>query len=405
MPASSEGPSVGRLGDRRVFSSADARALAARRLPRLVFDFIDGAAGSELAPERNCKALSDVLLQPRVLGNVAQRSLAKTILGHNFDLPFGIAPMGMCGLATAGADNLLAAAALERNMPICLSSAASMSIEDLRDVAGDHAWFQLYAMPTPDQTMALVDRARAAGYQNLILTVDVPQVARRLRDVRNGFEAPFRMGPRQLLDFALHPAWSLPMWKHGRPNPVNLDNNRFDRNASRAGANWEFLDQLRERWSGNLIVKGVMSVPDALRIRDAGADAIWVSNHGGRQLASAPATASVLPAIRAAVGQDYPLIFDSGVRSGEDVVKALALGADFVMLGRPLLFTLGANGAKGLAGLLDEFAQEISTVMAQIGVCDAAGIGPVNLYAGASDHDNRGIGLTAPVSITERHVG
>ena len=393
------------LGDRRVFSSADARALAARRLPRLVFDFIDGAAGSELAPERNCRALADVLLQPRVLGNVGQRTIAKSILGQAFDVPFGIAPMGMCGLATAGADNLLAEAARERNMPICLSSAASMSIEDLRRIAGDHAWFQLYAMPTPDQTMALVNRARAAGYQNLILTVDVPQVARRLRDVRNGFEAPFRMGPRQLLDFAMHPAWSLPMWRHGRPNPVNLDNNRFDRSASRAGANWAFLDQLRDLWSGNLIVKGVMSIPDALRIWDAGADAIWVSNHGGRQLAAAPATADVLPAIRAAVGQDYPLIFDSGVRSGEDVVKALALGADFVMLGRPLLFALGANGAPGLAGLLDEFAQEISTVMAQIGVCDAAGIGSVNLFSGPPGHDGSETESTAPVSLTERHVG
>lgn len=380
MPASTNDSSLGRFGDRRVFSSADARALAARRLPRLVFDFIDGAAGSERAPERNCNALAEVLLQPRVLGNIGQRSIAKSILGQDFGVPFGIAPMGMCGLATAGADNLLVAAALERNMPICLSSAASMSIEDLGSVAGEHAWFQLYAMPTPDQTMALVDRARAAGYRNLILTVDVPQVARRLRDVRNGFEAPFRMGPRQLLDFAMHPAWSLPMWRYGRPYPVNLDNNRFDRNASRAGANWASLDQLRELWTGNLIVKGVMSVPDALRIRDAGADAIWVSNHGGRQLASAPATANVLPAIRTAVGQDYPLIFDSGVRSGEDVVKALALGADFVMLGRPLLFALGANGRKGLAGLLDEFAQDISTVMAQIGVCSASEIGRANLY-------------------------
>ena len=405
MPASTEKSSAGWMGDRRIFSSADARALAARRLPRLVFDFIDGAAGSELAPERNCRALADVLLQPRVLGNIGQRSIAKSILGQDFDVPFGIAPMGMCGLATAGADNLLASAALERNMPICLSSAASMSIEDLRSVAGEHAWFQLYAMPTPDQAMALVDRARAAGYRNLILTVDVPQVARRLRDVRNGFEAPFRMGPRQLLDFALHPAWSLPMWRHGRPNPVNLDNSRFDRNASRAGANWAFLDQLRELWTGNLIVKGVMSVPDALRIRDAGADAIWVSNHGGRQLAAAPATADVLPDIRKAVGEIYPLIFDSGVRSGEDVVKALALGADFVMLGRPLLFALGANGAKGLSGLLDEFAQEISTVMAQIGICDATDIGPANLFAGPHDDDSSGAGSRASVSLAERHVG
>jgi isopentenyl diphosphate isomerase/L-lactate dehydrogenase-like FMN-dependent dehydrogenase len=368
------------LGDRRIFSADDARSLAQRRLPRLVFDFVDGSAGSECAPDRNCRALEEVLLQPRVLGNVGQRSLATTILNEAFDVPFGIAPMGMCGLATAGADAMLAQAAVARNMPIGLSSAASMSIEDLNAIAGNRAWFQLYAMPTTEQTMALVDRARASGYETLILTVDVPQVARRLRDVRNGFEAPFRIGCRQFLDFARHPAWSLAMWRHGRPYPVNLDNNRFDRTASRAGANWAFLGQLRDNWRGKLIVKGVMSVSDALRIRDAGADAIWVSNHGGRQLASAPATANVLPLIRAAVGADYPLIFDSGVRSGEDVVKALALGADFVMLGRPLLFALGANGAKGLDGLLDELTQEISTVMAQIGACKTSEIGRANLH-------------------------
>ena len=366
------------IGQARIQTSDEARALARRRLPRLMFDYIDGAAGKEHAAARNLDALGARQLMPRVLAPAAQCSLKKTFLGQTLALPFGIAPMGMCNLAWPGADQLLAAEAVRRGMPHGVSTAASSTLEAMAEQAGTLAWFQLYVTGTLEAAWGLVDRAKAAGYQVLILTVDVPRVAPRPRDVRNGFTMPFHIGPRQFMDFALHPHWSLASLFHGMPRPANFDNapggKGFDRHASRAGANWAFLDELRRRWDGQLIVKGVLSPEDAQRIQAAGADAIYVSNHGGRQLDSAPPAITALARVRAAVGPDYPLVFDSGVRSGEDILKALACGADLVMLGRPLLYALGADGARGLASLLDALLNELGVAMAQLGLADVSDI-------------------------------
>ncbi len=366
------------VGKARIHTSDEARALARRRLPRLMFDYIDGAAGKEHAAARNLDALDARQLMPRVLAPAEQCSLKQTFLGQALGLPFGIAPMGMCNLAWPGADQLLAAEAVRRGMPHGVSTAASSTLEAMAKQAGTLAWFQLYVTGTLEAAWGLVDRAKAAGYQVLILTVDVPRVAPRPRDVRNGFTMPFHIGPRQFMDFALHPHWSLASLFHGMPRPANFDNapggKGFDRHASRAGANWAFLDELRRRWDGQLIVKGVLSPDDAQRIQAAGADAIYVSNHGGRQLDSAPPAITALARVRAAVGPDYPLVFDSGVRSGEDILKAMACGADLVMLGRPLLYALGADGARGLASLLDALVNELGVAMAQLGLADLGDI-------------------------------
>ena len=366
------------LGHKRVHTSDEARVLARRRLPRLVFDYIDGAAGKEHAAARNLDALDAQQLLPRVLAPTDQCKLGQRFLGQTLALPFGIAPMGMCNLAWPGADQLLAAEALRRGMPHGISTAASSTLEAMGAQAGSLAWFQLYVTGTLEAAWGLVDRAKAAGYQVLILTVDVPRVAPRPRDVRNGFTMPFHIGPRQFLDFALHPHWSLASLLHGMPRPANFANvpggKGFDRHASRAGANWAFLDELRRRWDGQLIVKGVLSPDDAQRIQAAGVDAIYVSNHGGRQLDSAPAAITALARVRAAVGPDFPLVFDSGVRSGEDILKALACGADLVMLGRPLLYALGADGARGLASLLDALVNELGVAMAQLGLAEVGDI-------------------------------
>jgi (S)-mandelate dehydrogenase len=373
----------------------DARRLARRRQPRIIFDFIDGAAGQETAASLNQSALSAIRLAPRVLGEVAGNDLGSSILGLPLGLPFGIAPMGMCNLAWPGADRMLAAEAMRRTMALCVSTASSTSLEDMLRLTDGQAWFQLYVSGSAEAGMVLVERASAAGYGTLILTVDVPKVAPRPRDVRNGFQTPFRLRPSQFLDFALHPHWSLSTLKAGVPTTANfqLDNgaNRFDRHASRAGANWEFLDRLRAAWKGRLIVKGVLSPDDALRIRDAGADAIYVSNHGGRQLDAAPAAITMLPRVRAAVGASYPLLFDGGVRSGEDIVKALASGADFVLLGRPMLYALGADGARGLADLVDALQEGIAVTLAQIGL------------RRVRDIDHRVLGATAAITTHPFH--
>ena len=219
------------------------------------------------------------------------------------------------------------------------------------------------------------------------MTVDVPVVSRRVRDLRNGFIVPFKIGLKQFVDFSLHPHWSLSTLFKGIPEPKNFrhgSKNRFDRNASRAGANWEFLDALREKWKGNLIVKGIMDTDDASRVQNAGVDAIWVSNHGGRQLDSSPPALSALPKIRNTVGPNLPIIFDSGARNGEDVVKALALGANFVMLGRPIMMALAASSKKGLNDYLSLLKDEIGVVMAQLGINDLEKISGDVLYDGIS---------------------
>ena len=361
---------IGLPSSKRIFCTEDARQLARSRLPKLVFDYIEGAAGREVAVRRNQTRFDQIMLQPRVMNRTPNRSTATRLFGRDHGLPFGIAPMGMCNLSWPGADRFLAEAASASSIPICLSSAASSTIEDMRRWAGDNAWFQLYVGPSMDQSLELVERARNAGYETLILTVDVPKVARRVRDLKNGFQMPFSIGPNQFVDFACHPRWSIATLLHGIPKPRNFaaDGNRFDRHASREGADWAFLDRLRELWQGQLIVKGIMAPADARRVQASGADAVYVSNHGGRQFDSAPPAIDLLPQIRAAVGPDYPLLFDSGIRSGEDVVKALALGADFVMIGRPFLYALAAEADLGLRSLIRVFAGEIDLAMTQIGL-------------------------------------
>ncbi len=353
-----------------IYSVEDARRLARLKMPKLIFDYIDGAAGDEGANQRNQSCISEIKMLPRVLVNVDDKLLEKSLLGKQWNLPFGIAPMGMCNLTHPRGDKFLASAASKRKIPHCLSTMSSSSIENVGKWAGGNAWFQLYMGQSEAQAMSLVDRAEVAGYDTLILTVDVPEVAPRRRDMRNGFKSPLKIGPKQFFDFALHPLWSIPTLIAGAPELANFEKGEFDRDAKRGQADWDFLDRLRAAWSGKLVVKGVLSPEDAVRIQSAGADGIYVSNHGGRQLGSAPAAIDQLPLIRAAVGEKFALIFDSGIRDGEGVVKALAMGADFVMLGRSLLYGMGANGERGLEQVLELIVNEVRLAMAQLGCAD-----------------------------------
>ncbi len=378
MPTQLLGPLPGPLlgSSARLHSVEDARRAARWRMPKLIFDYVDGAAGAEQAALRNQQSLDDVQLQPRALVNVDKRDISHSFLGTQWQRPFGIAPMGMCNLTWPDADAMLAAAAVSNGMPVGLSTAASSSIEETWERAGENAWFQLYVGQSIDLGLSLVDRAATAGYTTLILTVDVPQVAPRLRDLRNGFKAPLKIGPRQFLDFALHPEWSIRTLLGGTPELANFrtesGHTAFNREDGRGKITWEFLKQLRDHWKGQLIIKGIMHADDAMQARDLGVDAVYISNHGGRQLDSAPAAITRLPLIRQAVGADCPLLFDSGIRNGESIVKALASGADFVMLGRPYMYGIGAAGADGLQRIIDILSAEISQTMAQIGATGIA---------------------------------
>ena len=363
------------LASQKIFSIKDARELSRKRLPKLVFDFIDGASGDEKLAEINSRALDQIRLEPKVLRNVEKRSLKKKVLGYEFDFPFGFAPMGMTNLSWPGADSMLAAESARNNIPTCVSMASTTTLEKMYELSEGHSWMQLYIFQDENFVMELLDRAKNTGYEVVILTVDVPVLSRRTRDDKNGFSYPFKIGPKQFFDFATHPTWSLSTLLSGIPKPMNYVTSKsgdgiFKRKESRGSTDWDTLKRVRDKWKGKLIIKGVMSPDDAKLIKDAGADAIQVSNHGGRQLDSATAAINMLPLIRKSVGSGFPLIFDSGIRSGSDIVRALAFGADYAMIGRPVMYAMGADGRKGLRRIVEIIKEEASTTLGLVGLND-----------------------------------
>ena len=359
----------------KIHTIDDAIRLSKKRLPKLVFDFIDGASGDDKLAEINSTALDQIRLEPKVFRNVENRNLSKKIFDFHFDYPFGFAPMGMTNLSWPDADKMIAKESAYNNIPTCVSMASSTTLEDMFTFSEGHSWMQIYIFQSEEFIMELLKRAENIGYKVLILTVDVPILSRRARDDRNGFGYPFKIGPKQFLDFALHPQWSLTTLLKGAPQPMNYVTSKsgdqiFRRKESRGATDWNTLKRVREAWKGKLIIKGVMNSEDALKIKEAGADAIQVSNHGGRQLDSATASINALPLIRKALGDDFPILFDSGIRSGSDILRALALGADFVMFGRPLMYAIGADGARGLRRIINLIKEELSTNLGLVGLTD-----------------------------------
>ena len=359
----------------KIHTIDDAIRLSKKRLPKLVFDFIDGASGDDKLAEINSTALDQIRLEPKVFRNVENRNLSKKIFDFHFDYPFGFAPMGMTNLSWPEADKMIAKESAYNNIPTCVSMASSTTLEDMFTFSEGHSWMQIYIFQSEEFIMELLKRAESIGYKVLILTVDVPILSRRARDDRNGFGYPFKIGPKQFLDFALHPQWSLTTLFKGAPQPMNYVTSKsgdqiFRRKESRGATDWNTLKRIRDAWKGKLIIKGVMNSEDALKIKEASADAIQVSNHGGRQLDSATASINALPLIRKALGDDFPILFDSGIRSGSDILRALALGADFVMFGRPLMYAIGADGAKGLRRIINLIKEELSTNLGLVGLTD-----------------------------------
>ena len=370
------------LLNKTIHTFEDARRIAKKKLPWMVFDYFDGSAGEGLGDDINQQEIRKLRLQTRVLRNVVNRDISHNFFGKNMSLPFGIAPMGMCNLSMPGADLMLARFAAEHKIPVGVSTAASTSLENMAKEANGNAWFQLYFSGDEEVSNALIDRAAASGYEVLVLTVDVAEVGRRPRELRRGFKMPFKIGVSQFIDFAAHPVWSLNTLFKGAPTLANFENEAlgFDRTKSRGGADWNFLARVRSRWKGKLVIKGVLSAADALKAKDQGVDAIQVSSHGGRQLESVVPAIHALEKIRAAVGEEFPLIYDSGIRNGEDIIKAYAKGADFVMLGRPFLFAIAALGEQGLTDFGEVMSQEISIGLALLGLCSMQEVDASILY-------------------------
>jgi (S)-mandelate dehydrogenase len=358
----------------------DIREMARRKLPRIAFDFIDGGADDEHCLRRNREAFQKYQLLPRYLVDVSSRDQSTVLLGRRYASPFGISPTGLAGLFHPDADFLLAKAAAKANIPFLLSSASNGALEDVARVAPDNVWFQMYCTSDEAINTDLVRRARAADVRVLVVSVDVPVNSNRERNRRNGFSRPFRMTPGVVLEALAHPAWvvrylrsgGIPMMRNWQPyaKPGASASDVADMYGTLTPApmvTWSHLQRIRDAWVGPLVVKGLMHPEDARQAARMGADALVVSNHGGRQLDAAPSPLEMLPAIREAVGDDVELILDSGVRRGSDAVIARCLGAKFSLFGRPTLFGAAAAGEAGIARTLQIVRNEIDMVMAQIG--------------------------------------
>ncbi|WP_270259335.1 alpha-hydroxy acid oxidase [Kocuria marina] len=369
----------------RLAKAADIEALrriARRRTPRPAFDYVDGAAGQELTYRRSREAFDSVELLPRILHGTEHADLSTEIAGFRSALPFGIAPTGFTRFMHAEGEIGGVRAAERAGIPFSLSTMGTRSIEEVRDAAPDaERWFQLYLWRDHAASLDLLQRAKAAGMRTLLVTVDTPVPGQRLRDVRNGMVIPPRITPRTVLDASYRPEW----WF----NFLTTDSLKFaslsDTSQALAeliasmfdpGLNLDDLAWIREHWDGQLFVKGVLTVEDARRALSVGADGLVVSNHGGRQLDRAPVSLTALAEVREEVGPDVPLILDSGILSGADVVTALCAGADFVLIGRAYLYGLMAGGGQGVSRAIELLAAQIRTTMMLMGAATVADLGP-----------------------------
>jgi isopentenyl diphosphate isomerase/L-lactate dehydrogenase-like FMN-dependent dehydrogenase len=375
---------------KKAVSIDDLRRRARRRIPRMIFDFLDGGAGYETGLRRNREALDSLRLLPRALVNVDAVDTECTLLGRRWSLPFGAAPIGMAGMIWPGAEIAMARAAAAANIPYTLSTAGTTSIERLREASPDNAWFQLYVARDPDTADDLARRADSAGYEAMMVTVDVPVAARRHRDIRNGFGLPMKPSLDLAFDIVTRPRWSLATLRNGMPmletiapyapkgsGAQSLAAHMSSQSTGRL--DWDLLKRIRDRWPRKLMAKGILSPHDAVKARDIGIDAVVVSNHGGRQLDGSIATIEALPAIRAAAGPDYPVIFDGGVRSGEHVAKALAAGADFVLVGRAFMYGIAAYGPRHADLAIELLREELVIAMSQLGASTVGQLVPEHI--------------------------
>ncbi|MGA1802366.1 alpha-hydroxy acid oxidase [Rhizobium sp. HT1-10] len=360
---------------------ADLKALAKRRVPKMFFDYADSGAWTQSTYDANESDFQKIKLRQRVLVDMTDRTLETTMVGQPVSMPVALAPTGLTGMQHADGEMLAAIAAEEFGVPFTLSTMSICSIEDVASVTTKPFWFQLYVMRDKDFVMNLIHRAKAANCGALVLTADLQILGQRHKDLRNGLSAPPKFTPKHIYQMATRPMWCLGMARTKRRSFGNIVGHaknvsdlsslsswtaeQFDPKLS-----WDDVAWIKKQWGGKLIIKGILDVEDARSAAATGADAIVVSNHGGRQLDGAPSTISMLPRIVDAVGDKIEVHLDSGIRSGQDVLKAIALGAKGTYIGRPFLYGLGAMGKEGVSLALAILRKEMDVTMALCGKRD-----------------------------------
>jgi L-lactate dehydrogenase (cytochrome) len=377
---------------RGVADIGDLRRIARRRLPRGVFDYIDGGADDEVTLERNTAAFRELEFRPRVLRDVGVIDTTTQLLGRTLPLPLVLAPTGFTRIVCPEGELAVARAAANADVPYTLSTLSTRSIEEVAAVSRGAKWFQVYVWKDRELMHSMLDRAKVSGYEAIVITVDTAMLGRRERDVRRGFTLPPQLGLSTLFDGVVHPAWT---WAFARSEPIVFANvvggavddgsdpvslseyigAQFDPSLS-----WNDVAWFRSRWNGPIVLKGVQSVDDARLAVDAGVDAIALSNHGGRQLDGAPAPIDLVAPVAEAVGGSIEIICDGGVRRGSDIAKALALGATACMVGRPYLYGLAAGGERGVSAVIGQLADGLARTMALVGARDVGSLTPALVH-------------------------
>lgn len=355
------------------------RKAAKGHIPRFAYDYLSGGIGNSQSLHNNRQALDNIVLTPKYLVDNADNPNCKVrIFNQQFDRPFGIAPVGLGGLIWPGGAQALALAAKRNNIPFCLSSFATVDMETIADIAGEHAWYQHYMVSDDSENLKFLNRALKCGYKKLIITVDIPTATRRAHDIRNGLSVPPRFNYQTLLEIAKHPRWALETSKIGIPRfqnfahllPPNASMDEmglFFQTLINGHVSLERLKLIRDHWPHTLIVKGILGENDALKCKHLGIDGIVVSNHGGRQLDAAESALTRIQSIRNVIGDEMTLIADGGVLTGLDIIRYLAKGADFVLAGRAFMYGVAAMGKIGAEHVTEVLFEEFECTMAQLG--------------------------------------